>query len=59
MLKKLKNEKSKKYKKRKKTDFSLRKKDSLNQFKSQDKISFITIKLLRNKDKNKELKNEL
>ena len=59
MSKKLKNKKLKKYKKRKKISFSLNKRDLLNQSRNQDKISFITIKLLRNKDKNKELKNEL
>ena len=59
MSKKSKNEKSKKYKKKKKTNFSLSKRDSLNQCKNQDKILLITIKLLENKDKNKELKNKL
>ena len=58
-LKKSKNKKSKKYKKRKKTSFSSNKRDSSNQSENQDKISFIIIKLLENKDKNKELKNEL
>ena len=58
-LKKSKNKKSRKYKKKIKTSFSLSKRDLLNQSKNQDKISFITIKLLRNENKNKELKNEL
>ena len=57
LSKKLKNKKSRK--KKKKKSFSLIKRDSLNNSRNKDKISLITIKLLRNKDKNKELKNEL
>ena len=59
LSKKSKNKRSRKYKKRKKIDFSLSKRDSSNQYENQDKISFITIKLSGNEDKNKELKNEL
>ena len=59
LSKKSKNEKSRKYKKRKETGFSSSKRDSSNQSENQDKISFMTIKLLENKDKNKELKNKL
>ena len=54
-----KNKKSRKCKKRKKISSSLSKRDSLSQLENQDKISFIIIKLLKNKDKNKKLKNEL
>ena len=45
------NKKSRKKEKKKKTSSLSSKRDLLNQSKNQDKILLITIKLLRNKDK--------
>ena len=59
LSKKSRNKKWKKYEKRKKTSSSSNKEDSLDQHGNQDKISLITMKLLENENKNKELKNEL
>ena len=59
LLKKLKNKKLRKYKKRKKTSFLSSKRNLLNQSENQKKISLITMKLLENRNKNRELKNEL
>ena len=59
LSKKSKNEKWKKYEKRKETDFSSNERDSLNQHENQERILFITIKLSENGNKDKELKNEL
>ena len=59
LLKESKNEKWKKYEKRKETNSSLNRKNFLGQHENQDKILLITIKLSENKNKNKELKNKL